>query len=412
VNPTPPCPTCGSPLRWFPEHNAWGCDRERKMLPAAVPQQPHQQPYAAAAVPRPAGAPVNKKKIIIIAAIAAVVVGGGLVAFLLLKGGGLSGGAGSPEELAKRAAKAITDGNVDDYVALSGMDDLATIISCHFPDDNMVADYREMTKAGAKRHMGIKLVVDSVEKNDDEKVKTEKAGKQIFDSCKLTKDITTYHFDVRMKDGSDVDKLKMSAMKVGDRWYFSNFDELPKSDDWSEEDDEKSMKMFKEVREKKVEKIRKATGGSPESVAKALVDAVQWGSRSRAQAMSVERYGDDFEELFKCDSYDSELSRKLEETDTMIRDLTRVEDDDDDDDSEGEDRDMKRKRVKIELVGVKVGDKDKIANGDTVLGCTANESMERAEVDVEVKVDGDKETFSGVVVKPDEAWRVLYVDKE
>ena len=34
---TPPCPACGTPLRWFPEMNAWGCDRCRQMFPAAPP---------------------------------------------------------------------------------------------------------------------------------------------------------------------------------------------------------------------------------------------------------------------------------------------------------------------------------------------------------------------------------------
>ena len=32
---TPPCPACGTPLRWFPEMNAWGCDRCQQMMPAA-----------------------------------------------------------------------------------------------------------------------------------------------------------------------------------------------------------------------------------------------------------------------------------------------------------------------------------------------------------------------------------------
>lgn len=34
---TPPCPACGTPLRWFPEMNAWGCDRCRQMMPASAP---------------------------------------------------------------------------------------------------------------------------------------------------------------------------------------------------------------------------------------------------------------------------------------------------------------------------------------------------------------------------------------
>jgi hypothetical protein len=32
---TPPCPACGTPLRWFPEMNAWGCDRCQQMMQMA-----------------------------------------------------------------------------------------------------------------------------------------------------------------------------------------------------------------------------------------------------------------------------------------------------------------------------------------------------------------------------------------
>jgi hypothetical protein len=39
----PPCRQCGSPLRWFPEQNAWGCDRCRQMFPAQMTAPPQQQ---------------------------------------------------------------------------------------------------------------------------------------------------------------------------------------------------------------------------------------------------------------------------------------------------------------------------------------------------------------------------------
>ena len=38
----PPCRQCGTPLRWFPEQNAWGCDRCRQMFPPQMVQQPLQ----------------------------------------------------------------------------------------------------------------------------------------------------------------------------------------------------------------------------------------------------------------------------------------------------------------------------------------------------------------------------------
>ncbi len=34
---TPPCPACGTPLRWFPEMNAWGCDRCQQMMQMGPP---------------------------------------------------------------------------------------------------------------------------------------------------------------------------------------------------------------------------------------------------------------------------------------------------------------------------------------------------------------------------------------
>ncbi len=36
----PPCPVCGTPLRWFPDQQAWGCDRCRQMIAPA----PHGMP--------------------------------------------------------------------------------------------------------------------------------------------------------------------------------------------------------------------------------------------------------------------------------------------------------------------------------------------------------------------------------
>jgi hypothetical protein len=415
VNPTPPCPTCGGPLRWFPEHNAWGCDRERKMLPAAVPSQPQPMPMhaaGAAPMPRPAGPPGNKKKLILIGAIAAVVVGGGLTAFLLLKGGGPSGGAGSPEELAKRAAKAIADSDIDAYVALTGMDDLGSAISCHFADDNTTGDFREMAKIGAKRNMGIDIEVESVRPDDEEKVKTQKAGKYIFDSCKLTKDIETHQFKVRMKDGSEVERVTMRAMKVGDRWYFSNFDELPTSKKWDEDDDKDSLEIFKEISKKRNDKVRKAVCGSPESAAKGLFDAVKWRSRSRADAIVMGRYGDDFDKIFKCDGYSTELQMKIEKTDTQISELTRPDPEEGEDDDYGEGG-RPRKRDEIELKSVKVTDKGKIGAGDSVHGCIADESMDRADLEAEVVLNGDdKETLRGVAIKVDDYWRILYFEDE
>ncbi len=48
----PPCPTCGTTLTWYPQTNAWGCERCRVMLsPAQIGQPPQQPAYPQAQPP-------------------------------------------------------------------------------------------------------------------------------------------------------------------------------------------------------------------------------------------------------------------------------------------------------------------------------------------------------------------------
>jgi hypothetical protein len=425
MQPSPPCPTCGGPLRWFPEHNAWGCDRERKMLPAAAPPSMQPQapgwgpPHGAVApphqrAPRAPRSPAQKKKLILIAAIGGAVVIGGVVAFLLLKGGdGVSGGASSPEELAKRAAAAINDSKVDDYIALSGLNGLSSIASCHFSDDNRIEMWREMSKATAKRNMGVKLEVKRVEPSED-KPRKNKAGKHLGDSCWLTRDMTEAKFDVIMKDGSDVEKTTMRAIEVDGHWFFSDFDDLPKGKDWEDGDDDKLMKTMEAAEEKIANKIRAAVGGSPESAAKGMIDAANWRSRSRARAIGFEEYGGDFKTVFDCD-YTSELSRKLEHTNDLLRKWTRSGEDDDDDgdpDKDDEDRKPPPQKVGISVGSVKSTDKGKYGSGDDVDGCKIKDSAEWQKLEIEVKDDDDDkgETMDALAIKIDGQWRIAYLE--
>ena len=44
----PPCPVCATPLRWFPDQQAWGCDRCRQMIvpaPHGMPQRRGKLPW-------------------------------------------------------------------------------------------------------------------------------------------------------------------------------------------------------------------------------------------------------------------------------------------------------------------------------------------------------------------------------
>ncbi len=44
--PGPPCPTCGTPGRWIPQSNGWGCDRCRQMIPPPPAPPPAMMPPA------------------------------------------------------------------------------------------------------------------------------------------------------------------------------------------------------------------------------------------------------------------------------------------------------------------------------------------------------------------------------
>src|SRR6185503_3050163 len=116
------------------------------------------------------------------------------------------------------------------------------------------------------------------------------------------------------------------------------------------------------------------------------------------------------EDLFDCSSYSAELRAKLDEMSTQIMKLTRTDDMPDFDEGGSETRKKKKSPPKIELVGVEVSDEGKYAKGDDVYGCTAKQSMEKASIEVKVTADGDKETLTGVAVKVDDYWRILYLE--
>jgi hypothetical protein len=97
----PACTVCGSPLRWFADQNAWGCDRCRQMFPAqqsALQQAPMQQQ----APPRPAG---SKKPLAIIVGL--VVIGGIVIAAVV--GGGSKKAGGDSSDLENEELAAVRD---------------------------------------------------------------------------------------------------------------------------------------------------------------------------------------------------------------------------------------------------------------------------------------------------------------
>jgi hypothetical protein len=141
----PPCPTCGTPLSWFAERNAWGCGY-CPAVPADVPPSPYAPNSAPVAKYSPfrAGPPPAQQAAMLQAAHAPagpskrvwLAVGGGItllviVAIAFAAAGGSGGGAGSREELVKRTLHAIANRDVDALVALADPVGLmARVVEC------------------------------------------------------------------------------------------------------------------------------------------------------------------------------------------------------------------------------------------------------------------------------------------
>ena len=78
----PPCPNCGSLLRWFPDQQQWGCDRCRVMFPPQVMVTPQLYATKKPDTPRvkrvSRGKAVRSKRPLIYGLAAVLLVGGGI----------------------------------------------------------------------------------------------------------------------------------------------------------------------------------------------------------------------------------------------------------------------------------------------------------------------------------------------
>jgi hypothetical protein len=170
------CPTCGWVLRWLPEQGAYGCDRCRKLVPAAQvapqpaqpqpspQQQPAPSPYAPQAGPAPAaysphaappmpGYPMppparrSGKGLAIGLGLGGVAAAGAAIAIVLATRGGGGSGAGSRDDLVKGALAAMSEGNVEKLVKLGNPIELQSAMLDCSERDKQKAD-RDKDKGG------------------------------------------------------------------------------------------------------------------------------------------------------------------------------------------------------------------------------------------------------------------------
>jgi hypothetical protein len=164
-----------------------------------------------------------------------------------------------------------------------------------------------------------------------------------------------------------------------------------------------------------MDRIRKSAGTSPEAAIKAIADATNWGSYSRAEAISVDRYLD-LDELMKCE-YDTELATKVDHTSSLLRDLAKFPEPDDDDDQYGghtyggrSHDDAGAHHTMVDIKGVTVTDKGTASADQDFRGCKLAKSIEWQDLDVKIAIDGkDQDPAQVTAIKVDDAWRILYI---
>ncbi|MEO7730854.1 MAG: hypothetical protein ABIY55_07785 [Kofleriaceae bacterium] len=189
MQPTPPCPMCGSPLRWFPDHQRWGCDRCQQLIAS---------PPVAAAMPMATAKPASKKLVWI--ALAAAVVAAGVVMIVLVTRGRKGGEtASSIDEAVKQTFVALGNGDADALISGAHMPLLKAYSDCTKEDadqdDKEQDDMRREFRRAARREKGAKFEIVSIDDSKTKKLaKGDKAGKD----CVFKADVTIHEVKLEL----------------------------------------------------------------------------------------------------------------------------------------------------------------------------------------------------------------------
>ncbi|MCW5807071.1 MAG: hypothetical protein KIT31_32240 [Deltaproteobacteria bacterium] len=132
----PPCATCGSALRWYPDHYGWGCDRCRQFHPSPRPAAPAVAAAPRAYQPIAHGSPRRSSLPILIGIGGLAVVAVGIALVLKVKGG-RTGGAASRQEVIDDTFAALEAGDTDKLMDLGDGGVLFNrIMDCKGRDDD------------------------------------------------------------------------------------------------------------------------------------------------------------------------------------------------------------------------------------------------------------------------------------
>ena len=201
------------------------------------PYSPH--PPQAHAHTMPPAVKKSKTGLYVGLALGAVAVTGGIIAIVMLTGGksAPSGGGSSREDVVRKTFAALSSGDGDALMTLSGAEGKERYIKCDGqppPEKRkkLMEEVRDRFKESVKPTKGVKIEILEIGKDDEPDVT--KKGKK-FDSgeseCKTTVDMTEHRFEVRYKatqgdrKGTE-QEAEMSVIAVAGGWFLDRVPEI------------------------------------------------------------------------------------------------------------------------------------------------------------------------------------------
>jgi hypothetical protein len=226
----PPCPNCGSLLRWYPDQQQWGCDKCRVMYPPQVMVQP--QAYASHPLNRPSkrramhGKALTWNKPVLYGLAAFVLVGAAVIVtlFMIHRGKREAGGYPDRDTAVRDTFSALSAGQLNVLMSHSGTGVAKAVLSCDEGKapkaEDEAHDLADMNRAidhakGATFEIG--------ELSEPDKPIAKVKGDSLMRGCKLVADLTTHEIHAKLKitrNGKTADgTAKLAIAEVRGRFY-------------------------------------------------------------------------------------------------------------------------------------------------------------------------------------------------
>jgi hypothetical protein len=207
MNQGPPCPNCGSLLRWYSDPQKWGCDTCRVMFPPQV--MVHPQDYATGAPRHARGTPAKKWRPIPLVIAALLLVGAATaVTFRIFHERAPHvadlGGYADRETAVRETFRALAAGDLAGLVAKAGDGLTRMIVTCDDSHEPSAAD-EQQARAAVRDELshaidhakGTSFSVATIEEPAPAKVIAK--GEAMSRGCKLTQPFTSHTLAVKLE---------------------------------------------------------------------------------------------------------------------------------------------------------------------------------------------------------------------